>query len=124
MPLSSGLLSIVKVTLINPETGKSVNTCALQDTGSTVTLIDKKSQINVEFFIKECRRELSGTNSAININEKVSVKVTTRNLKPEHIICLVHPDLSLGSTSYDHKIYKRRFPHLSIYQIAKYHTLK
>ena len=52
MPLSSGLLSIVKVTLINPETGKSVNTCALQDTGSTVTLIDKKSQIKVEFVSK------------------------------------------------------------------------
>ena len=41
MPVGSGLLPIVRVTLVNPDTDKSVNTCALQDTGSTVTLINK-----------------------------------------------------------------------------------
>ena len=46
-------------------------------------------------------------------HQKFSVKMTTSNLKLEHN-CLVHLDLSLGSTSFDYRIHKRRFPQLSI----------
>ena len=49
MPASKSLLPVLRVTLINPDTGKSVNTCALQDTGSTELLIDKslKAMLNL-----------------------------------------------------------------------------
>ena len=125
MPVSSGLISIVRVTLNNPDTGMSVRTCALQDSGATVTLINKNLKEWLNLSAKESRPELSGMNSAINLNEKVSVKVTTRNLKPERINCLVQPDLSLGSTSYAYSFYKKKdFFTCRYYQIAKYRTLK
>ena len=38
---NSGLLSIIRVLLSNSRTDKSMQTCASQDIGSTVTLIDK-----------------------------------------------------------------------------------
>ena len=54
---SSGLLLIVRLTLIDPDTSKSVDTYALQDTGSTVTLIDKSLKEMLNLSAKE--RELS-----------------------------------------------------------------
>ena len=73
-PASRGLLPIVRVTLIDADRGKSVNTCSLQDTGSKVILIDKNLKEMLNLIAKKCRREPSGMISAINIYEKVSVK--------------------------------------------------
>ena len=79
MPASSGFLPILRVTLINPCTGKSMGTCALQDTGSTVTLTDKNLKEMLKLSSKNYRRELSGTNSAISISEKVFSESDNQN---------------------------------------------
>ena len=49
--------------------------------------------------------------------------MTAINLQAEHINCFVHLNLSLGSTSYDYRIFKRSCPHLSILQVSKNNTL-
>ena len=41
VPSRSSVLPIIRLQLTNLRTGESMETCALEDTGSTVTLIDK-----------------------------------------------------------------------------------
>ena len=60
----------IKVHLTNPRTEKLTETCALQDTGSTVTLKDKSFKGSLKLDTKDGRGELDGANSSINITEK------------------------------------------------------
>ena len=96
-------------------TEKSRETCALQDSGSTGSLIDKSPRESLKLDTKDCKRVLTGTKSSRSITEGVTVKVSTKSLKPpENINCLFHLNLSVGSLNYNYSADKRKFPHLSI----------
>ena len=95
MPSSFALLPIVRVQITDAWTGKSLETCALQDTGSTLILINKSLKESMKFDTKGCKIEWFGIKTSVSITERVTVK----SLKPENVICLVHPDLSVGSTN-------------------------
>ena len=84
MSTSSGLLPIIRAQLANPRTGKSMDTCALQYTGSRVTLINKPLKELSKLDTKDCTRELAGANSSISITLGVTVRVFTTILKLEN----------------------------------------
>ena len=63
---------------------------------------------------KDCERGSAGAICSISITEKVTVNVFTKSLKPENINCLVHHDLSVGSTNHDYSVYKIWYLHLPI----------
>ena len=110
VPSRSGVLPIIRLQLTNLRTGESMETCALEDTGSTVTLKDKSLEKSLKLSSKDCKRELAGANISISITEGVTVKVSTKSLKLENNNCLAHPDFSVVSMNYDYSTYKRRFP--------------
>ena len=97
MPCNRGLLPIKKVRLKNPRTSKSIESCALQDTGSRVTLIQKILKESLRIDTKGCKIELAGAKISISITERITVKVSTKSLKPENTNCLVHSNFSVGS---------------------------